>query len=61
VLIYACLFGIGYVIFGEMMKALIYLIAGLIAGGLILRNLNRAAWQPSPDDPAKAQDIATAA
>ena len=61
VLIYACLFGIGYVIFGEMLKALVYLVVGLIAGALILRNLSRAGWQPSPDEPAQAKDVAAAA
>jgi solute:Na+ symporter, SSS family len=45
VLIYAFLFGIGYVIFGEMLKAAGFLLAGVIAGFLILRNLQRASWQ----------------
>jgi Na+/proline symporter len=45
VLIYAFLFGIGYVIFGEMLKATGFLLAGVIAGSLILRNLQRASWQ----------------
>jgi hypothetical protein len=61
ILIYAFLFGIGYLIFGELLKAVLYLVGGLIAGTLILRNLKRAAWQPSPDEPAQAKDIAAAA
>jgi Na+/proline symporter len=61
VLIYGFLFGIGYVIFGEMLKGLGFLLAGVIGGALIMRNLNRASWEPSPDEPAQAKDIAAAA
>ncbi len=48
-LIYAFLFGIGYVIFGEMLKAACFLIVGAIASATILRNLRRMVWQPTPD------------
>ena len=58
VLIYGFLFGIGYVIFGEMLKGLGFLLAGVIGGALIMRNLNRAGWEPSPDEPAQVKDIA---
>ena len=50
VLIYAFLFGIGYVIFGEMLKGAACLLGGVIAGALIIRNLQRAAWQPTAAD-----------
>jgi len=61
VLIYGFLFGIGYVIFGEMLKGVAFLLGGVIAGTLIMRNLKRAGWQPSPDEPAQTKDIAAAA
>ena len=60
VLIYGFLFGIGYLIFGEMLKGLGFLLAGVIGGALIMRNLNRASWEPSPDEPAQVKDIAAA-
>jgi solute:Na+ symporter, SSS family len=49
-LIYAFLFGIGYVIFGEMLKGVCFLLAGAIASAAILRNLQRTVWQPIPDE-----------
>ena len=61
VLIYGFLFGIGYVIFGEMLKGAAFLLGGVIAGALIMRNLKRAGWQPSPDEAAQAKDVAAAA
>jgi Na+/proline symporter len=61
VLIYAFLFGIGYVIFGEMLKGAGLLLGGAVAGALIMRNLKSAGWRPSPDDAAQAKDVATAA
>jgi hypothetical protein len=48
-LIYAFLFGIGYVIFGEILKGLGLLLLGAIASALILRNLQRTVWQPGPE------------
>lgn len=61
VLIYGFLFGIGYVIFGEWLKGVGFLLGGAIAGAAIMRNLNRTGWEPSPHEPAKAKDIAAAA
>jgi Na+/proline symporter len=61
VLIYGFLFGIGYVIFGEMLKGAGFLLGGVIAGALIIRNLKSAGWQPSPDEPAQAKNVAAAA
>ncbi len=61
VLIYGFLFGIGYVIFGEMLKGAGFLLGGVVAGALIMRNLKGAGWQPSPDEPAQAKDVAAAA
>lgn len=60
VLIYGFLFGIGYVIFGEMLKGAGFLLGGVIAGALIVRNLKSAGWQPSPDEAAQAKDVAAA-
>jgi SSS family solute:Na+ symporter len=62
VLIYGFLFGIGYVIFGQMLKGAGFLLGGVIAGALIIRNLKSAGWQPSPDEAAaQAKDVAAAA
>ncbi|HXU36995.1 MAG TPA: sodium:solute symporter family protein [Blastocatellia bacterium] len=49
-LIYAFLFGIGYLIFGEILKAAGFLVVGVIASATILRNLRRVVWQPTPED-----------
>lgn len=49
-LIYAFLFGIGYVIFGEMLKGGCFLLAGAIASAAILRNLRRTDWQSVADE-----------
>jgi len=61
VLIYGFLFGVGYLIFGELLKGAAFLFGGLIAGALIIRNLKSAGWQPSPDEAAEAKDIAAVA
>jgi Na+/proline symporter len=44
VMIYAFLFGSGYVIFGNWPKGVVLLMGGFVAGALILRNLQRAGW-----------------
>ncbi|MEK6409493.1 MAG: sodium:solute symporter family protein [Acidobacteriota bacterium] len=49
VLIYGFLFGIGYLIFGEMLKGAAFLLGGAIAGAVIMRNLRRAVWHSAPD------------
>ena len=49
-LIYAYLFGIGYLIFGEILKAACFLVVGAIASAAILRNLRRTAWQSVADE-----------
>jgi hypothetical protein len=59
-LIYAFLFGIGYVIFGEMLKGVCFLLVGAIASAMILRNLRRAVWQQTPEGPAQAGVVAEA-
>jgi hypothetical protein len=61
VMIYGFLFGMGYVIFGEMLKGTAFLLAGVLAGAIILRNLRHAGWRPPPKEPAKAEDVAAAA
>ncbi|MFY9554879.1 MAG: sodium:solute symporter family protein [Blastocatellia bacterium] len=48
VLIYAYLFGLGYLIFGDILKGAGFLLAGIVASAAILRNLKRAVWQPAP-------------
>jgi hypothetical protein len=57
-LIYAFLFGIGYLIFGEMLKAGIFLLVGIVASAVIMRNLRRTAWQASSEEPAPVTAIA---
>jgi len=61
VLIYGFLFGVGYLIFGVLLKGVAFLLGGLIAGALIMRNLKSAGWQPSPDETAEAKDVAAVA
>lgn len=61
VMIYAFLFGSGYVIFGEMLKGLGFLLAGIIAGAAIIRNLQRTTWQQSSDEPAPIVDATSEA
>jgi hypothetical protein len=61
VLIYAFLFGIGYVIFGEMLKGAACLLGGVTAGALIMRNLQHASWQPAAaDTPEVGQAVSEA-
>jgi len=48
-LIYAFLFGIGYVIFAPILEGMGLLLLGAIANALILRNLQRTAWERGPD------------
>ena len=57
-LIYAFLFGIGYLIFGAMLKAACFLIVGAIASATILRNLRRVVWQPTPGGVPQAGVVA---
>jgi len=45
VLIYAFLFGIGYVILGEVLKGSAYLVGGVLALTAIMRNLKRTGWE----------------
>jgi solute:Na+ symporter, SSS family len=59
-LIYAFLFGIGYVIFGEMLKGVCFLLVGAIASATILNNLRRAVWQSTSDGSAQAGGVAEA-
>jgi solute:Na+ symporter, SSS family len=55
-LIYAYLFGIGYIIFGQVLKGLIWLAAGVIATVAILRNLRKTGWSEPARDTAPATD-----
>lgn len=48
-LIYAFLFGIGYVIFGEPLKGGLFLLGGAIASAAIMRNLRRLTWRSVND------------
>ncbi|HSB12039.1 MAG TPA: sodium:solute symporter family protein [Blastocatellia bacterium] len=54
VLIYAFLFGIGYLVLAETVKGLAYLIAGILLFAAVMRNLRRASWEPAPDEAAPA-------
>lgn len=51
VLIYAFLFGSGYVIFGNWSKGIALLVGGFLAGALILWNLRRAGWETATEGP----------
>ena len=59
-LIYAFLFGIGYVIFGEMLKGVCFLLVGAIASATILNNLRRAVWHSPPEGSGQASVVAEA-
>jgi solute:Na+ symporter, SSS family len=52
-LIYAFLFGSGYVIFGNWGKGIALLAGGFVGGALILRNLQRAGWRTVTEEPAE--------
>ena len=56
-LIYAFLFGIGYVIFGEMLKGVLFLLGGAIASAVIWRNLRRLTWRPVSDETPASSDV----
>lgn len=56
-LIYAFLFGIGYLIFGEILKGAFFLLGGAVASAAILRNLKRTAWQSVPDEKQGPNDV----
>ncbi|MEK6289350.1 MAG: sodium:solute symporter family protein [Acidobacteriota bacterium] len=58
VLIYGFLFGIGYLIFGEMLKGAAFLLGGAIAGAVIMRNLRRAVWHSALDAAAPVASVA---
>ena len=45
VLVYACLFGVGKIIFGEIALGLGMLALAAGAGGLIYRDLDRRGWR----------------
>lgn len=57
VLIYAFLFGLGYVIFGEWLKGLALLALGVVAWLLISRNLQRADWQAVKVEPQPSESV----
>jgi hypothetical protein len=56
-LIYAFLFGIGYLIFGEILKGACFLLGGAIASAAILRNLRRTTWRSVPDETQDAGEV----
>jgi Na+/proline symporter len=58
-LIYAFLFGIGYLIFGDLLKGGLLLLAGVIAGIAISRNLRRLTWSSVSDDATAKGDFVT--
>jgi hypothetical protein len=60
-LIYAFLFGIGYVIFGEMLKGIGFILVGIIAGAAIMRNLKRAGWRSTPDEAPQVSEAVSEA
>jgi Na+/proline symporter len=58
VLIYAFLFGIGYVILGPVWKGVLLLVVGIVAWIVISRNLERANWQPVGSEPSALDNVA---
>jgi len=56
ILIYAFLFGIGYIILGEVLKGSAYLVGGVLAFSAIMRNLKRAGWQTTSDESTTVRD-----
>jgi solute:Na+ symporter, SSS family len=53
-LIYASLFGLGYIIMGSVLKGILCLIGAVAAGTLIMRNLQRAGWTSTEEAGAAA-------
>jgi Na+/proline symporter len=49
ILIYAALFGIGYLILGPVVKGIAFLGAAVLAAFLISRNLERTGWRSAPE------------
>jgi hypothetical protein len=47
ILIYASLFGIGYLVLASVLKGLAFIAAAVITGVLIMRNLERTGWHSS--------------
>jgi Na+/proline symporter len=56
VLIYAFLFGIGYVVLGEVLKGSAYIVAGVLALAAIMRNLKRSGWETISDESTSVRD-----
>ena len=57
VLIYAFLFGLGELILGSTVKAVIYIAIGAFAWAIILKNLKRTGWSPPDDSPARSAEL----
>ncbi|HEX8089674.1 MAG TPA: sodium:solute symporter family protein [Blastocatellia bacterium] len=53
-LVYSFLFGIGELIFGHLIRGMIFIFAGVIAGLVIFWNLARVGWEAHTDDPVQA-------
>jgi Na+/proline symporter len=50
VLVYSFLFGIGDLIFGNFTRGILFIIAGIIAGLIIMRTLDRTGWDSAEDE-----------
>jgi SSS family solute:Na+ symporter len=56
-LIYAFLFGIGYLIFGEILRGAGFLLGGAVASAAIVRNLKRTVWRAVPDETREPTNV----
>ncbi|MFP5262893.1 MAG: sodium:solute symporter family protein [Blastocatellia bacterium] len=54
-LVYSFLFGIGELIFGHLIRGLIFIFAGVVAGLVIFWNLERFGWEAHTDDTAQSR------
>ncbi len=57
VLIYSSLFGIGKLVMKEWLPAVVFIVAALISGALISRNLSRTDWQETEGDEALDREM----
>jgi len=52
VMIYLALFGVGKILFGQVLLGLVFLAVGALAGAFVYWDLNRRGWRVLDDDKA---------